>query len=171
MPSPEDIEWGSFQIDFCSSFFRIFFAVLVILIFLAITCAVIGMCSIYISSHASNCQGVTIPSSVNSSTNSTILQCYCEANLISSFSDSTISTTCSSYLTSIYLSQGIQYAVILTSSITNFIFGFIVEKLVDCVRPSSKSSGMMIKTLIYTVFLVLNSILIPLLIYANIFGF
>lgn len=54
---------------------------------------------------------------------------------------------------------------------TNFIFGLIVDKLVNFVRPLSKSSGMLTKTTIYTIFVIFNSALIPLLIYANIFGF
>lgn len=69
------------------------------------------------------------------------------------------------------ISQGIQYAVILTSAITNFIFGVVVDKLVNCVRPASKSSGMVYKIAIYTFFLCFNSVLIPVLIYADIFGF
>ena len=69
------------------------------------------------------------------------------------------------------MSQGIQYAVIATSAITNFIFGVIVGKLVDCVRPATKSSGMLVKTAIYTLFLIFNSIFVPVLIYADIYGF
>ena len=38
-------------------------------------------------------------------------------------------------------------------------------------RPFSKTSGLYTKTAIYTIFLVFNSILIPVLIYADIFGF
>jgi len=150
------------------------FSFLVIVVFLAISCAIIGLCSIYISSHASNCEGITIPATAAAAAltaNSTIIQCYCDSNLISSFSDSTIKDVCNPYLNNIYISQGIQYGVIFTSSITNFIFGFIVDKLVNCVRPASKSSGMLTKTLIYTIFLVINSIFIPILIYADIFGF
>lgn len=69
------------------------------------------------------------------------------------------------------IAQGIQYAVIATSALTNFIFGFIVDKLITCVRPASKSSGLLYKVTIYTVFLIINSVFIPVLIYADIFGF
>jgi hypothetical protein len=99
------------------------------------------------------------------------VRCFCEANLIASFSDSNIKTVCSPYLQDIQISQGIQYAVILTSSITNFLFGLIVDKLVNFVRPVSKSAGLLTKTTIYTIFIIFNSVFIPLLIYANIFGF
>lgn len=91
--------------------------------------------------------------------------------MIASFSDSAIKSVCSSYLTGIQVSQGIQYAVIFTSGITNYIFSLIVQKLVNFVRPASKSSGMLTKTTIYTCFIIFNTIFVPLLIYANIFGF
>lgn len=53
----------------------------------------------------------------------------------------------------------------------NFLFGLIVDKLVNFVRPTSRSAGLLTKTTIYTIFLVINSVLIPILIYSNIFGF
>jgi hypothetical protein len=158
----------------CSKFFRVLFSALIILIFLAVSCAIIGLCSIYINTHSGNCDGVTIPTSAtaaSSTNNSTVLQCYCYSNLVNSFSDSAISSVCSSYRTGILISQGIQYGVIATAAITNFIFGLIVDKLVNCVRPVSKSAGLLAKTTIYTIFLILNSVFIPVLIYADIFGF
>ena len=172
--SPEDINWGSFELSPCSKFFRVLFSALIILIFLAVSCAIIGLCSIYINTHSGNCDGVTIPTSAtaaSSTNNSTVLQCYCYSNLVASFSDSAISSVCSSYRTGILISQGIQYGVIATAAITNFIFGLIVDKLVNCVRPVSKSAGLLAKTTIYTIFLILNSVFIPVLIYADIFGF
>lgn len=149
-------------------------AFLVILIFLGVTCSIVGLCSIYIASHASNCQNVTVPSTLaqaQASTDSTAIQCYCDANLVSALSDSDVKAVCSPYLSNIYASQAIQYAVIFTSSFTNFLFGLIVDRLVQFVRPASKSSGMLARTSIYTLFLIFNTVLIPLLVYANIFGF
>jgi hypothetical protein len=51
------------------------------------------------------------------------------------------------------------------------LFGLIVHKLVNFVRPNSKSAGLLTKTTIYTIFIIFNSIFVPLLIYADIFGF
>jgi hypothetical protein len=65
----------------------------------------------------------------------------------------------------------VQYAVIITSAVTNIIFGLISDRLVNFVRPSSFSNTLKYKTAILTLFFTLNSILIPVLIYANIFGF
>ncbi len=158
----------------CSKFFRVLFSALIIIIFLGLSCTIIGLCSIYINTHSGNCDNITIPTTTaaaSATTDSTTLQCYCFANLIDSFSDTAISTICTNYRNGILISQGIQYGVIATSAITNFLFGFIVDKLVSCVRPNSKSAGLLTKTTIYTIFLILNSVFIPVLIYADIFGF
>lgn len=174
MSSPEDINWGTFELSFCSRFFRSLCSFCVIMIFLGISCAIIGLCSIYISSHASNCENVVVPTTYDqavATADKVALKCFCEVNLIDSFSDNAIKTLCSPYLTDIQIAQGIQYAVILTSGFTNFLFGLIVDKLVNFVRPASKSAGLLTKTTIYTIFIIFNSIFIPLLIYANIFGF
>ena len=144
------------------------------MVFLLISCTIIGLCSIYISTHTGNCAGVTIPGTAADATatnNETIIQCYCDSNLIASFSDVTIEAACTNYRNDIMIAQGIQYAVIITSALTNFIFGFVVGKLVNCVRPASKSSGMLTKIVIYTLFLIFNTVFVPLLIYADIFGF
>jgi len=127
------------------------------MIFLGISCAIIGLCSIYISSHASNCENVVVPTTYDqavATADKVALKCFCEVNLINSFSDNAIKTLCSPYLTDIQIAQGIQYAVILTSGFTNFLFGLIVDKLVNFVRPASKSAGLLTKTTIYTIFII-----------------
>lgn len=76
------------------------FSFVIILVFLALSCTIIGLCSIYIGTHSSNCEGVTVPSTASaaqSTNNSTIISCYCEANLIASFSDQSINAVCSTY--------------------------------------------------------------------------
>lgn len=71
----------------------------------------------------------------------------------------------------IYTEQGIQYAIIGTSGFVNFLFGFIVDKVVNLTRPASHSAGYMYKTAFYTIFMIFNTVFLPLMIYANIFGF
>lgn len=46
-----------------------------------------------------------------------------------------------------------------------------MDKLITFVRPISKSSALLAKTTILTIFLIFNTIFIPLLIYSDIFGF
>lgn len=48
VPDPEEINWESFEIDGLSRCFRVCFAILVIIVFLLISCAALGICSIYI---------------------------------------------------------------------------------------------------------------------------
>jgi hypothetical protein len=103
--------------------------------------------------------------------NTIVIQCYCNAHFIDSFSDNSVKTACADYINGIAIEQSIQYVVIITASIMNFLFGFIVDKLINCVRPISQDAALSTKTAIYTVFLVINSIIVPILIYADIFGF
>jgi len=104
-PHPEDINWASFEIGFCNKIFRAIFAIVVILLFLTLSCTIIGLCSMYIQTHSSNCDGIdTSIYTVTSLPNDVIiLQCYCNANLVSSFTDSAIQTTCNDYLKDIYV--------------------------------------------------------------------
>lgn len=64
-----------------------------------------------------------------------------------------------------------QYIIIFTSTITNFLFGLIVDKIINCTRPISQSQSLKVKTLVYTLFLIFNTIFLPILLYSNIFGF
>lgn len=70
-----------------------------------------------------------------------------------------------------FISQGIQYAVVATSAITNTLFGIVVDKIINFTRPKSYSSGLMTKTIVYTLFLIFNTVFIPILIYSDIYGF
>lgn len=51
------------------------------------------------------------------------------------------------------------------------MFGFFVGKLVDFTRPNAYSSGLMTKTIIYTLFLIFNTVFLPILIFSDIYGF
>lgn len=97
--------------------------------------------------------------------------CFCNANLIASLTDSSIKTYCSAELQDLYIEQGVQYAIIFASTLTNFLFGLVVDKIINCTRPSSESQSLKVKTLVYTIFLIFNSIFLPILLYSDIFGF
>ena len=62
-------------------------------------------------------------------------------------------------------------AVVCTSALTNFIFGLIVHWMVNLTRPESNASGLLVKTVVFTFFIIFNTIVLPLLIYADVFGF
>jgi len=55
VPSPEDINWESYEIDGCSKISRVIIAFVIILIFIFISTSIIGLCSIYINTNSSNC--------------------------------------------------------------------------------------------------------------------
>lgn len=57
------------------------------------------------------------------------------------------------------------------SGITNTLFGIVVDKIVNFTRPMSYSSGLIGKSIVYTLFLIFNTVFIPILIYSNIYGF
>ncbi len=77
------------------------FAFLIILIFLAISCTIIGICTIYVSTRSSDCSGVTVPQTLADAQASTVAiekTCYCNANLLAALTDSSIQTFCSDEL-------------------------------------------------------------------------
>ena len=153
---------------------RYILSFLLILVFLAITCTIIGLCTVYISTHSSDCDAVSIPTTIAAAqaiTDSTVIKCYCNSNLISSFTNSDIKNFCSNYLSAIYIEQAVQVAIILAASITNTIFGLVVDKIVNFTKPTSESQSLKTKTLIFTFFLIFNTIFLPILLYSNIFGF
>ena len=135
---------------------------------------IIGLCSIYISANSIDCTGVAIPNSVyeaeQSLTSDFEKKCFCNSNFISSLSSNRIQVYCGSLLDEIYTEQGIQYVIIATSGLVNFLFGLVVNKIVNFTQPASHSSGFIFKTAIFTIFMIINTVFLPLLIYANIFG-
>lgn len=150
------------------------FATFIIVVFLAFSCTVIGICTIYVSAHSANCDSISVPTTLvaaQASTDQTVISCYCNSNLLSSLTDVNIKSFCSSQLQGLYIEQGIQYVIIGASTLTNFLFGLVVDKIINCTRPASQSSSLKMKTLIYTIFLIFNTIFLPILLYSDIFGF
>lgn len=78
---------------------------------------------------------------------------------------------CKSEMNQFFISQGIQYAVVAVSAITNTLFGLVVDKIINFTRPKSYSSGLISKTSVYALFLIFNTVFIPILIYSDIYGF
>ena len=105
--TPADINWGHFELSCCSKTVRFLFAFFVILVFLLLSTTIVGLCGIYISAHSNDCDGVNTASYTAASATATndqrIIRCYCNANLVASFTDSTIQTACADYLRDIYI--------------------------------------------------------------------
>lgn len=58
----------------------------------------------------------------------------------------------------------------LISSVTNFIFGLLLWKIIQFTKPANLSSGLVSQTLIYFLFIFINSIILPVLIYSDLYG-
>ena len=103
MPEPEDINWNSYEVGILGKIFRVLIAALIIIVLLALSCTIIGLCSIYISSHSVSCEGVTIPPDVATAkttlTTDKEIKCFCQANLFASFQDSQLVSYCGTKLT------------------------------------------------------------------------
>lgn len=52
--------------------------------------------------------------------------CYCNKNIFESISDTSINNYCGDEINQIYLAQGIQYIVIIVSTIVNILFTLVV---------------------------------------------
>ncbi len=88
-----------------------------------------------------DCEGVPVdtytPATAAATGDPRDLECYCNAYMIESFSDQEIKTACGAYLEGIYVSQSIQYAMIIVSTIANILFGIVLNKLLEYMRPAS----------------------------------
>ena len=128
----------------------------------------------YISGNTIDCTEITFPSTVPQAKANNLSdeekKCFCYSKLISSFQNRAVQNYCGEVLELLYTEQGIQYAIIITSGAVNFLFGLLVNRIVNFTRPGSHSSGYMMKNALYTSFMIFNTVLLPLLIYANIFG-
>lgn len=116
-------------------------AILIILVFIFISTSIIGICSIYINTHSSDCENVNTNLDCPTLTTCTTIEktCYCNKNVFAALNDAKINTYCGDDIKNYYISQGIQYAVVATSGITNYLFGFIIDKIINFTRPSTYS--------------------------------
>lgn len=58
----------------------------------------------------------------------------------------------------------------LISSVSNFIFGLLLWKIIQFTKPNNLSSGLVSQTLIYFLFILINSVILPVLIYSDLYG-
>lgn len=169
---PEEINWESLDVGTCSKITRIIFAFIIIIVFIAVCSTLVSLCSIFINVNSINCDGVNIPTEaqVAATANTTEVTCFCNSNLFS-FSDGTIQNICKEIFKQLYIENGLQIAAAVISTVTNFLFAIISKKIIDFTKPNSYSSGLVTKTIVLFIFLFLNTCVLPLLIYADVYGF
>lgn len=169
---PEEINWESLDVGICSKISRILFAFVIIIVFIAVCSTLVSLCSIFINVNSVNCDGVTIPTlaQAQSTASTTEVTCFCNSNLFS-FNDNDIQTLCREIFKKLYQENGLQIAAALISVVTNALFAILSKKIIEFTKPKSFSSGLVTKTLVLFVFIFLNTCLLPLLIYADVYGF
>ena len=89
-PTPSDINWSNYDLSSCGKFIRIMVSFLIIILFLALSSTIVGLCGVYISSHSNNCDSVDISgftATTISSQDENTIRCYCNANIVASFTD------------------------------------------------------------------------------------
>ena len=64
----------------------------------------------------------------------------------------------------------LQIVAAVVSSITNLIFGFFLGKIIIFTKPNNLSSALFAQTLIYFIFIFINSLVLPVLIYSDLYG-
>lgn len=98
VPEPEDINWESYEIGTCGKIVRVIIAILIILVFIFISTSIIALCSIYINTHASDCEGVDISKECVNSTTVTCTSaekvCYCNKNVFTALNDDKMNGYC-----------------------------------------------------------------------------
>jgi len=154
------------------------FSIVLVVISIAICSAMIGFCTLYVAS-TSSCQNYIFTSSGNTQTdvntvkgmgNSAIF-CYCSDNLASIYTDTDIKNLCSGIQSMVLLTNGLQIAASVLSSVTNAILGIIIGVIAKkLLRPNAIPKeyifvfwGVLISNFI-------NSCIIPLMLNANVYG-
>jgi hypothetical protein len=151
---------------------RVLFAFLISFAFLIVGSFLVAFCTLFISSNSINCQDVPIPTinTIDNSTSTTSITCFCNSNLFN-FGDGSVQTLCRNIFKKLYIYNGLQIAAAVISSATNFLFGIFIDKIINFTKPANMSSGLISKTSILFLFFLINTCLLPLLLYANIYGF
>jgi len=65
----------------------------------------------------------------------------------------------------------LQIIAALISTITNVVLTILIKKIVDFTKPENLSSSLISKTFLIFIVKFINSAILPLLIYANVYGF
>lgn len=98
-----------------------------------ITSALIGFCTLYVAS-TSSCSGVNLPTTGTYAQQIAIVQtqggtakyCYCNNNIDVMYTDATVNAFCSSVSNMILVTNLLQVAASIVSSITNVILSIVI---------------------------------------------
>jgi hypothetical protein len=178
---PEEINWRNVDLSNISIFIRWIISLLLLLLSIVLTSAMIGFCTLYVAS-TSSCQNVVLPDTtiyLTYASQIAVVQnqgesakfCYCNNNIDVMYTDTTVNTFCSSISNMILITNILQVAASVVSSITNAILSIVIAVISQkLLRPHTIPKeyvfifwGVLISNFI-------NSTILPLTLNANIFG-
>ena len=178
---PEEINWRNIDLTNISIVMRSLCSLLLVTLAIIITSALIGFCTLYVAS-TSSCQSYVAPNTSIYTTYSSQITyvstqgsqakfCYCNDNIGVMYTNSDVNTFCSSISNMILITNVLQVAASVVSSITNVILSiFIAVISKKLLRPNTIPKeyvfifwGVLISNYI-------NSAILPLILNANIFG-
>lgn len=178
---PEEINWRNIDLSSFSVVGRWLLSLLLVFIAVIITSALIGFCTLYVAS-TSSCSNVVLPDTsiytsyssqiaIVSTQGETAKYCYCNSNIDVMYTNSDVNTFCASISTMILVTNILQVAASIVSSITNVVLSIIIAVISEkLLRPNTIPKeyvfifwGVLISNYI-------NSTILPLALNANIFG-
>lgn len=178
---PEEINWRNIDLTGLSVAARWLGSLVLVVLAIIITSALIGFCTLYVAS-TSSCANVSLPDTsiyttyasqitIVSTQGDTAKFCYCNYNFDVMYTDSTVSAFCSSISNMILITNILQVAASIVSSITNVVLSIIIAVISEkLLRPNTIPKeyififwGVLISNYI-------NSTILPLTLNASIFG-
>ena len=146
-------------------------AIIIILIFLFICSTLVALCSIFITTNTVDCTGLgSISKQVaEASTDPRVKTCFCNSALFDIFNQD-VQSLCRDIFKTLYIENLLQVVASIVSTITNFIFGLLLTKIIEFTKPKNQSSSLVTQSFVFFLFLFINSIALPLLIYSDLNG-
>ncbi len=125
-----------------SRFIRWFFAILLLIVFIAITTGLIAICTLYVSS-TSSCTdfdpNVITTVALAKAKGSQAVYCFCAHHFTEIYTNPTYNDACGSLSNTILFTNLIQVGASLVSSISNFILILVIGVIAKYVlKPDSK---------------------------------
>lgn len=155
----------------CQWVLRRIAGILMMLASLFITSSLICMSTLYIATTSSCTTYVPITfaqAQVTSDQNT--LFCYCQSEIYAGLTDPAVKSICEGLTSKIIYTNALQIVASLVSVITNVILTFLIGAIVKFMKPKSKSTMFSNMFIFNFIAVLLNSIVLPLLINASIFG-
>lgn len=168
---PEDIIWENVDVTTCNWIVRRIIGIILLIISLFITSGLICISTLYIATTSSCSDYTTITfAQAQVTTDQNTLFCYCQEQIFSGFMDDSIKSLCQNLNQKIIITNALQISASVVSAITNVILSVLIVQIVKMMKPKSKSSMYTNIFIINFIAVLLNSIVLPLLINASIFG-